>query len=644
MTREQAREYILEHAQEYFQRDKSGKGYICPVCRSGNGANGTGMTENPKSKGHFTCWRGCFANADIFQIIGLEYRLSGFADCFDKACDIFGVTPERYGDKSDTHGRTEKQKAMTGNETDFTEFYREAARHIGETDYHRGISMETLKRFCVGYVEQWRHPKCPNAPASPRLIIPVGKTGYLARDTREDLTGEQEKYKKQRAGKTGLFNAGALKQDKKPVHIVEGEIDALSIIDAGGEALALCSVTNVNKMIEALKVQKPKVPLIIALDNDKAGKEASEKLENALKQLSFSFYRKQISGGYKDANDYLMSDREGFAEWVEAKEIDTFEFDSVAYHLPEFIAMVRANREREAISTGFSKLDELLGGGLYSGLYFIGALSSLGKTTFTLQIADNAARSGHGVLIFSLEMARSELMAKTLSRLTFEKSCEKYGTMQHAKTTRGILRGYFTKEEKELISEAIDDLSEWGCNVYISEGVGDIGTSDIRAKTEDYIRHIGKPPVIVVDYAQILEAPNVKHSMTDKQVVDKNVVELKRISRDFDTPVVSISSFNRDNYFAPVNMASFKESGSIEYSSDVLIGLQYSGWDYQDGEKAEKDASRLQRIRALQEMNEGLASVQKCQEIQLKVLKNRNGKRGNCMFDFWSAFNFFREK
>lgn len=57
-AREDLERYIKEHATDYFQRDRRGKGYICPICGSGGGVNGTGITENPKSKGHFTCWGG----------------------------------------------------------------------------------------------------------------------------------------------------------------------------------------------------------------------------------------------------------------------------------------------------------------------------------------------------------------------------------------------------------------------------------------------------------------------------------------------------------------------------------------------------------------------------------------------------------
>ena len=66
--------------------------------------------------------------------------------------------------------------------------------------------------------------------------------------------------------------------------------------------------------------------------------------------------------------------------------------------------------------TGFEQLDKK-SGGLYAGLYVLAAISSLGKTTFALQIADNLAAAGHDVLFFSLEQSRLELISKSFARI-----------------------------------------------------------------------------------------------------------------------------------------------------------------------------------------------------------------------------------
>ncbi|MBR0253068.1 MAG: toprim domain-containing protein, partial [Synergistaceae bacterium] len=467
-------------------------------------------------------------------------------------------------------------------------------------------------------------------------------------------------FAKMRVGTMRLFNEAALKQEESPVFIVEGEIDALSLIDAGGQAVGLCSIANIGKLIEAVKKEPPKVPLIILLDSDERGQGATLKLIEWLNKINFPFYRQSVlPKPYKDANEFLMSDRQKFTEWVtsemnnanieqmredveqkEQEEREAFRQESVSYYLDDFFQEVKRNREGQAISTGFENFDNIFGGGLYPGLYTLGANSSIGKTTLILQIADNMAERGQGVLIFSLEMSRNELIAKSLSRLSFQKSCELYHSSKYAKTTRGILRGDYSTDENEFLGSCADDYDTYSENIFISEGVGDVGVEQIRDKTEKYIKYNNTPPVIVIDYLQIISPYNLK--FTDKQNTDKNILELKRLSRDLQIPIIGISSFNRESYKSPVSMASFKESGAIEYSSDVLIGLQFEGWDYTIRDTSDK--VRQERLSNLLRVNEEKAKAGQAQRIQAKILKNRNGGRGSVYFEFFPMFNYFRPR
>ena len=246
------------------------------------------------------------------------------------------------------------------------------------------------------------------------------------------------------------------------------------------------------------------------------------------------------------------------------------------------------------------------------------------------------------MLIFSLEMARSELIAKSVSRLTVLQDLQQNGSTSNAKTTRGILTGSryasYSRAEKELIMKAVSLYSETARRIYITEGVGDVGVKEIRERVQRHVRITGRRPVVVIDYLQIIAPADIR--ATDKQNTDKAVLELKRLSRDLDIPVVGISSFNRDNYTQPVNLSSFKESGAIEYSSDVLIGLQYTGMDYEEGET---DKNREKRIRELLKQAAADAKTGKAQHIHMKILKNRNGSKGEMLLEFYPMFNYFRE-
>ena len=686
MNLTEAKKQILANTPSYLQADRIGKGYICPICGSGSGKNGTGITT--KDGIHFTCWAGCFTSSDIFDIIGKKYSIPDFPGRLKKTADLFGLPLEEqpYKQKKagrqanihntlytsehtqqDIHHSSCTAKDADAAEQDLTSFFLQAAKAIDRTDYHRGLSSETLRRFNIGYVSDWKHPKSPKMKPSPRLIIPTSPHSYLARYAGEwdyiDYKGR--KANKSKVGRTRIFNLDAVWQAQQPVFIVEGEIDALSIIDVGGEAIGLGSISNVNRLLSSLKGRQIKQPFIIALDNEK-DPEVQKRVEAAVQRLREGFEQAGIEyyplpssslyGAYKDANEALTADRSVFTEkvnrilerieTVEAENLEaekeSLQQEAVAYTLDSFRQSIEDSKTAAFYPTGFPALDGLLDGGLYAGLYCVGAVSSLGKTTFCLQMADHIAAGGKDVLIFSLEMARNELIAKSVSRLTYTLTLERKGDVRHAKSTRGILTGSryagYSSAEKDLINAAMEAYEAYSRHIYITEGIGDVGIEAIRDKVRRHIRLTGEAPVVLIDYLQILSPADPR--ATDKQNTDRAVLELKRLSRDFHIPVIGISSFNRDNYTAPVNLASFKESGAIEYSSDVLIGIQYEGMDYQEGES---ERERDKRIRTLIREQMAVGQSGGSQHLQVKVLKNRNGCKGDMRMDFYPTFNCFAE-
>lgn len=295
---------------------------------------------------------------------------------------------------------------------------------------------------------------------------------------------------------------------------------------------------------------------------------------------------------------------------------------------------------REPLSTGFHGIDTMLDGGLYpEALYSIGAVSSLGKTTFVLQIADYIAASGRDVLYVALEQSAAELRAKTISRMTDEIDHE-FGRLTATqiinpkKRAGWICRNGTTKTAQETAYRtAIDKYKRTiGKHMRIIEGVGNITVSRIRGEVERNIRYRGQSPVVIIDYTQIL-APGAE-KLTDKQNVDRNIVELKRLARDKHTPVIAICSFNRNNYYAPVDKDAFKESGSIEYSADVLIGLQPFGMIPKTDDKA--GAQNKATVSACIESNDRF--------LEVVILKNRNGSCGTVLFDYSACFNRYTDK
>lgn len=307
---------------------------------------------------------------------------------------------------------------------------------------------------------------------------------------------------------------------------------------------------------------------------------------------------------------------------------DEYKKNTAAYNLQAFTDGIAESANAPAISTGFVELNEKLDGGFRKGLYMLGGIPSVGKTSFVLQIADQIAVQDKDVLYISMEMERYELMAKSISRITAELSTEDksaFGGINNAKTAIQIMDGTqyqrYSDTERGLIRSSIEHYEGIASHLYIIETSGNYSVKEVRSAVERHINITGNVPVVMVDYIQILTPLNER--ATDKTNIDKAVRELKLISRDFKTPVIGISSFNRTNYNNRVALDSFKESGNIEYTGDVVMGLQYSGVGEKDFdiESAKDDNPR---------------------KVDLVILKNRNGKTGTKIpFNYYPRFNLF---
>lgn len=285
-----------------------------------------------------------------------------------------------------------------------------------------------------------------------------------------------------------------------------------------------------------------------------------------------------------------------------------------------FSSDLEAFQHSNVIKTGFKNYDDETGG-LFPSLYVIGAISSLGKTTFIHQMCDNIARAGVPVLFFSLEQSALELITKSIARINaahcIEQGITRADLSVYCKPAITLRqRGIQTEQSKQALEEYKSTIAD---NMNIIEGNFETNAEYIREYTKHYITKTGRAPVVVVDYLQIMQAPNGNGS-GNKDSIDFNVTELKRISRDFNIPVFVISSFNRTNYMNQVSFESFKESGGIEYTADVLIGLQLKILG-EDQIFSKEKGSENEKRKMIKDAKNKIP-----REIQLCCLKNRNGR------------------
>ncbi|WP_338361791.1 DnaB-like helicase C-terminal domain-containing protein, partial [Lactobacillus delbrueckii] len=488
---------------------------------------------------------------------------------------------------------------------------------LNQTDYlqKRGITQTTAEIFNLGY-----------SALTNSIIIPYGQDGYYVQRAINPI----EKHDRYRfpIGQVRVYNAEALKECKT-VFIVEGQFDALSIMQESGVGAVATSTSQTRLIVKTLQKFKEQDPtinptIILSMDNDRAGQKANRALQRDLEAHGFTCYVNPVNGDYKDANEFLVKDREGFRQKLQhvINQPDNW--------LDKYYADIKNRHDYpDNIPTGFKNLDDELDGGLQPKLYVLGAVSSLGKTTFALNIADNLAKQGRHVFFFSMESSKREVTDKLLSRA----SCLSNG---HKWTQLQVSRGAWLNnaEDKEEFDGLFKAFSRYQRFLHIYDNR--VKASQVKDLVNSWLGNHPdeKKPLVVVDYLQILQAE--QDNVTDKAKVTDSVSVLSELTKQAEVPVLVISSLNRASYWQDVSFESFKESGEIEYSADVMLGLEF----------AHREEYITVQKNGHVELNKEKFDQRKQEvprRVEMVILKNRTGKTGGHIFFKYNAmFNSYQ--
>lgn len=607
----------------YLQKARK-SGYICPHCDSGTGTNGTGAVKYYPDTGTASC-HACGKKVDAIDLY-MKQTGSSFAEAVRQlAADAGAQTKTRHI----------LLKAKDVREVDCRQYYRRCIEELKTSEpaqvylRQRGISLETAVAHGIGFDAEADPASAPAADAgaykphpAPRIIIPTSATHYVGRSI--DPTTEAA-YKKlnPKGTKPDIFNKRAL-WDADIVFVVEGAFDALSLLEVGASAVALNSTSNVEKLLEAVQSRPTKARLMLCLDHDEAGQKAQAELAAGLDRLNVVNCAADIVGPYKDPNEHLTGNRQAFAEAVE-RALHQQKPDNTASYIETLMAGEISKFQQAAQKqTGFANLDKEAGG-LYSGLYVLAAISSLGKTTFALQIADQLAQAGHEVIYFSMEQSRLELVTKSIARFVAQ------ANMRTAVTSLDIRRGYLPDH---VLNAAADNYKTAVADrVSIVEGNFNCTIGYIAQYTREHMKRTGTKPTVIIDYLQILQ-PSQDNKGSKKEDIDLAVTELKRMSRELDLTIIVISSVNRANYQTEFSFESLKESGGIEYTADVVWGLQLQCLDEPLFASEKNLNEKRKRINA--------AKAEEPRKIKFVCIKNRYGNSNyNCYFSYYPKNDLF---
>ncbi len=253
------------------------------------------------------------------------------------------------------------------------------------------------------------------------------------------------------------------------------------------------------------------------------------------------------------------------------------------------------------LTTGFVDLDKMTSGLQPSDLVIVAGRPSMGKTSFAMNLVENAAMSSEKpILVFSMEMPAEGLVVRMLSSL---------GRIDQSRVRDGKLE----KEDWPKLSGAMNKLKE--VQVFIDD-TPSLSPTEVRSRARRLAREHGQLGMIMVDYLQLMRVAGASEGRTAE--ISEISRSLKAIAKEFKCPMVALSQLNRSleqrPNKRPVN-SDLRESGAIEQDADVIMFI------YRD-EVYHEDSP-----------DKGVAEI--------IIGKQRNGPIGTCRLSFQGQFTRF---
>lgn len=632
---------------DFYRLEKSKGGeYVCPICRSGTHKNKTGALSIRKTDNRVTCFgKGhCFGEKGQDTLGALRQLLAGqtereiFSYCGYQMTGTGRPSAAADFAQAGDEPRGNRQKAAeTGNSEPAHAFTEEIDRYAAalagsEGEAYllgRGFTQDTITRFKLGYDAQ-RH--CVTIPYNPQGSY-YGRRSLLPEEKIPEGKGKYDKLPRAIAGAEPLFNGSAL-YSSDIVFVTEGALDAISIAQAGGAAVAL-NGTGFSKLIDQLKKKPTAAAIVLCLDNDDAGRTATAAIGAALDEIgAFCVTGTAAIMGEaqdpqdpeyrKDPNEVLQ--RSG-ADALQQAVTETADETRRQYRMAAQAAdaerqqrtgagMVDAflqavqTRKYEPMPTGITDIDRAIGGGfIRQQLVLLGAAPGAGKTALAQWIFEGMAKRGTACVYLNLEMSREQILARSFARLAARRG--------HKIRTTTILQGYnWTDEQRAAIMDAAGEYRDTIAPrmIYNPDGVTanlDSILAYIEAEAQRAEKAEMPAPCVVLDYLQIVSGEPREDAAS---VIKRAVSGLKDYAMKHNTLVFVIIAHNRaSNSTGAVSMESGRDTSALEYSADLQLALTFTKCLKRDGQKAKSPDDLTDDER---------------KEITLRIVKGRFGGMG----------------
>ena len=268
------------------------------------------------------------------------------------------------------------------------------------------------------------------------------------------------------------------------------------------------------------------------------------------------------------------------------------------------------NKGEPLLSIGFKRIDKIIGGLMPADHIVIMGESSMGKTALALNIARKVCAQGHGVFIGSLEMPKSQIAQRMVSQ-------ELAARGRRVEYLR-LMTGRVSEEEFRAALEAQRDM-EPDPIVYAEDDASSLPRLMTAAHAaQRHLERAGTPlGLVVIDYLQLIQVPGAKGAT---EAVGTAARAMKTLAKQLGVPVVSLSQMNQENKARQnkrPQKGDARQSGEIEHSADVMIGLYRHAYYLDRDIQGESDpVEKSKMIRDLDRVKNLVEAI---------IIKNRRG-------------------
>ncbi len=281
-----------------------------------------------------------------------------------------------------------------------------------------------------------------------------------------------------------------------------------------------------------------------------------------------------------------------------------------------------ANSGVTGVDTGFSELNDMTSGFGKGDLVIIAARPAMGKTSFTLNLAQKALDDNLGVAIFSLEMPAEQLMLRMLSSKTSI-------PLQKLKV------GDMDDDQWSRLSKGADDISKQ--KLFVDDD-GMLNIHQLRSKLRKLKSQHEEISLCIIDYLQLMNGSGKDRHLEVSEISRG----LKLLARELSIPIIALSQLNRGvesrNDKRPM-LSDIRESGSIEQDADMIMFV-YRDDVYREREEREKE--KKAKAEGKEYKSDFFAKAD--EDAEIIIGKNRNGPTGTAKVVFQKKFTRFTNR